>query len=460
MTTQLNDLERIEDELTQVQQQFTAAATTLDALHTIQVQFADLRQTYDDLQRMLSTIALDWQGRAAEAQTALTRLGETEVAMQQLVSKLDDRVQAHLAESADQIRQMVSNVQAQRESLQQQQTALAQTLQQDVAAQFDDQRTTVALALRTMDEQAAARVQTVQTQLTAFDDQIRQMVANVQQQQQAFQQQQATLAQTLKQDLTAQFDDQRNKVALALRTMDEQAASRVQTVQTQLTAFDAQIRQMAASVQQQQQAFQQQQATLAQTLRQDVAAQCDDQRTTVTLALRTMDKQAASRVQTVQTELTALATLQQQEHQQSQEHEEHVQQQLTNLDNLQRTDREALGRTLEALYRRINGQHTQVITELRQDLLTSFQQRAEQTEQQLTALDGRVLVHRQAGERGLQQYATDAGQRMETFEQRLAQGDALLQRNRQVVTNLVIAVIVLALLLVGLGMWVIFSVKG
>ena len=210
MTTQLNDLERIEDELTQVQQQFTAAATTLDALHTIQVQFADLRQTYDDLQRMLSTIALDWQGRAAEAQTALTRLGEAEVAMQQLVSKLDDRVQAHLAESADQIRQMVSNVQAQRESLQQQQTALAQTLQQDVAAQFDDQRTTVALALRTMDEQAAARVQTVQTQLTAFDDQIRQMVANVQQQQQAFQQQQATLAQTLKQDLTAQFDDQRN----------------------------------------------------------------------------------------------------------------------------------------------------------------------------------------------------------------------------------------------------------
>ena len=165
-------------------------------------------------------------------------------------------------------------------------------------------------------------------------------------------------------------------------------------------------------------------------------------------------------MQTVQTELTALATLQQQEHQQSQEHEEHVQQQLTNLDNLQRTDREALGRTLEALYRRINGQHTQVITELRQDLLTSFQQRAEQTEQQLTALDGRVLVHRQAGERGLQQYATDAGQRMETFEQRLAQGDALLQRNRQVVTNLVIAVIVLALLLVGLGMWVIFSVKG
>ena len=391
MTTQLNDLERIEDELTQVQQQFTAAATTLDALHTIQVQFADLRQTYDDLQRMLSTIALDWQGRAAEAQTALTRLGEAEVAMQQLVSKLDDRVQAHLAESADQIRQMVSNVQAQRESLQQQQTALAQTLQQDVAAQFDDQR---------------------------------------------------------------------NKVALALRTMDEQAASRVQTVQTQLTAFDAQIRQMAASVQQQQQAFQQQQATLAQTLKQDVTAQCDDQRTTVAIALRTMDEQAASRVQTVQTELTALATLQQQEHQQSQEHEEHVQQQLTNLDNLQRTDREALGRTLEALYRRINGQHTQVITELRQDLLTSFQQRAEQTEQQLTALDGRVLVHRQAGERGLQQYVTDAGQRMETFEQRLAQGDALLQRNRQVVTNLVIAVIVLALLLVGLGMWVIFSVKG
>ena len=460
MTTQLNDLERIEDELTQVQQQFTAAATTLDALHTIQVQFADLRQTYDDLQRMLSTIALDWQGRAAEAQTALTRLGETEVAMQQLVSKLDDRVQAHLAESADQIRQMVASVQAQRESLQQQQTALAQTLQQDVAAQFDDQRTTVALALRTMDEQAAARVQTVQTQLTAFDDQIRQMVASVQAQRESLQQQQTALAQTLQQDVAAQFDDQRNKVALALRTMDEQAASRVQTVQTQLTAFDAQIRQMAASVQQQQQAFQQQQATLAQTLKQDVTAQCDDQRTTVAIALRTMDEQAASRVQTVQTELTALATLQQQEHQQSQEHEEHVQQQLTNLDNLQRTDREALGRTLEALYRRINGQHTQVITELRQDLLTSFQQRAEQTEQQLTALDGRVLVHQQAGERGLQQYVTDAGQRMETFEQRLAQGDALLQRNRQVVTNLVIAVIVLALLLVGLGMWVIFSVKG
>ena len=78
----------------------------------------------------------------------------------------------------------------------------------------------------------------------------------------------------------------------------------------------------------------------------------------------------------------------------------------------------------------------------------------------LVALDGRVLTQQQAVERGMKQHTTDVGQRLDALDQRLLQAEALLGRNRQIVTILMITVMVLAVLLAGLGMWVFFSVKG
>ena len=217
---------------------------------------------------------------------------------------------------------------------------------------------------------------------------------------------------------------------------------------------------MEVGVQQQVESLQHQQATLAQALRNDLEAQLHQQHANVDRALSTMDEQAVARIQVVQEQLATLDTVQHQERQQAQAREQQVQEQFATLDKRQQSDRELFQRTLEALYRRINEQHAHALMGLRQDLSANLQQRTEQTEQLLTALDGRVLTQQQAVERGMKQHTTDVGQRLDALDQRLLQDEALLGRNRQIVTILMITVMVLAVLLAGLGMWVFFSVKG
>lgn len=391
MTTHLDDLERIEDDLTQIQQQLTTAATTLDALHTIQVQFADLVVTYEQLQRTLSTIEHDWQTRENHAQVALKRLGDAEETTKKLVGALESSMQTQVAEFTRQIRQLVGSVQQQQQTLQQQQQALFQQI--DTALQT--------------------------------------ITGSVQQQQETLQQQQETLAHALREDMEAQFHHQRSTVDTALRTVDERVCQQQETLQ--------------------------QQETRVQSLQEDMEAQFQHQRSTVDTALCAASDHAASLMHVLQDQLTALEILQQQKSQETLDREQQIQQQVTSLDTAQRSDRELLVRTLETLYQKISEQHTQTVTGLRQDFMSTIQQRGVQTEQLLTTLEGRSLARHEILEQGMNQHVTNAGQQFHALEQRAIHGEAVLQRNRQMVTVLLIIVLVLVMLFVGLSMWVLFN---
>ncbi len=341
MTTHLDDLERIEEELTQLRQQLTTAATTLDALHIIQVQFADLMVTYEQLQRTLITVEHDWQAREKHAQVALTRLGDAEATTKKLVGTLESSVQTQIAEFTRQIRQLAGSVQQQQKALQQQ-----------------------------------------------ADTALLTMTGSVQRQQKALQQQQETLAHALREDMEAQFQHQRSTLDTALRSASDHSASLIHVLQDQLTACEA---------------------------------------------------------------------LQQREFQETLNREQQMQQQITSLDTAQHSDRELLRRTLEALYQKISEQYTQTVTELRQDFTSTIQQRSVQTEQLLTALEGRSLARHEIRDQGMNQHITNAGQQLHALEQRVIHGEAVLQRNRQIVTVLMVIILILVVLFAGLSAWVFFS---